>query len=726
MKRTEFPGGWYADARPNGAYVVLHHPQGQGDNKTKTIGKLETRLPGMPALQLNQHLTPLFPRLNSTGTKFAGQSWEGYKTLEYVHDGFVWSVNEISTVAVGTSAVIYDANDSLIISDGHEVGSQGYRYVDFYTGEIVSGDVTYQPTQDAPKLFEWTNLGDGLVVGQGPVGGVLLWDGTRHRIIEDPNRGLCRFVRAHRVGNDVSIAWWGYSGAVTTCLWTTMDELRSLGGSPSPLKNSGDGDSSSRDSGQSVLSVGVPCTPASDNGDIAVAGDSFSGSSTSDAASSSTNLNAPPNTKGKNKFAFRDIRNTAELLASARPPKSLKMKFINPVSKKLSKFKNKITALKAKFDEQKAKVNVQIPDSLKPAASAATNVALGVAAQAFTAKLAGKVNLPGGENLGGAISKISSAASAISLGVNIIQEMDPKKIRRPLKEGLSASASAMAEPLAKTAAASIATSLVTGASLASGLPTIPRQFKTAASLIKSPRFFNPKNMSFAVPEVDKVAAEKAIVLVTISTAQARLYPQRGLLEDELMYRLTLLAENVYAPTNKYAQSRGWGSLTILEGFRAENSGTSQHEMGEAIDITLGDSQKCYELAIWMRDHILYDQLILCFDVSGGGQVWIHASFRPTARRRQVLTKAFNDTHIDGLHHYRYSTATGSQVALEKKGEAFGNMLADRQARLQPVGLDTVLPQRSGLNDSSTTTPPRTTPPPDPGEPGAGPGPPPSQ
>jgi len=269
--------------------------------------------------------------------------------------------------------------------------------------------------------------------------------------------------------------------------------------------------------------------------------------------------------------------------------------------------------------------------------------------------------------------------------------------------------------LAKTAAAGIATSLMSGSPLASGLPTVPRQFKTTASLFKSPRFFNPKNESFALDQAEAIVAASAVKQVTISTSAGRLYSQRGLLEDELMHRLTLLAENVYAPTNQYSILAGWGALTILEGFRAENSTTSAHEIGEAIDITLGNgdltnAERCFQLAVWMRDHILYDQLILCFDASGGGQVWIHASFRLTARRRQVLTKAFNDTHTDGLHHYQYASATTEQTTLVTEGENFSAMLANRQARLQPVGLDTALPQTSGgLSNIDVSAPGNCTP-----------------
>lgn len=386
-------------------------------------------------------------------------------------------------------------------------------------------------------------------------------------------------------------------------------------------------------------------------------------------------------TKGKKKFAFRDVRSAAELLASGRPPKSVQIKTATSVSKKLSKIKNKVAGATSKFLKSKV-------------ATAATTAALGPVAGAFAAKLLGKVKLPGFGKLGGNISKVQTAASVVALGATIIEETDPEKIRRPLKEGLSASASAMGKSLAETVAAATATSLLT---MSLSKPTKPREFKTAASLVKSPRFFNPLNETYPIDEKEKATAERAVKHVTISTPDERLYPQRGLLEDELMYRLTLLAENVYAPTNTYAITQGWGGVKILESFRAENSSTSQHELGEAVDITLGDgtlnqSARCFALAQWMRDHILYDQLILCFDGSGGGQVWIHASFRVESRRRQVLTKAFNDTHVEGLYLYQQAPASSEDIALQQAGEKFETMLAERQKRLEPVGLDTARPQ----------------------------------
>lgn len=403
-----------------------------------------------------------------------------------------------------------------------------------------------------------------------------------------------------------------------------------------------------------------------------------------------------PDTSGKKKFAFRDIRTEVELLLSGRPAKSLKFITQNPVSKKLAKLGNK---LKGKLS----------PALKSKAISLAAKAALGPVGGILAAKLAGKIRMPGGRKITGGLSTVSKIAAVAGLGVVVVKELDPNKIRRPLKEGLSASASAAALPLAATVAASVVQSLVSGGRLGSALRTPKRQFKTASALVKSPRFFNPKAEQYTLDPTEKAIADKAVKQVVISTADERLYPQAGLLEDEIMYRLTLLAENVYAPTQTYAQSAGLGTIKILEGFRAENSGTSQHERGEAIDITVGDgsyavASQCYQLAVWMRDHILYDQLILCFDISGGGQVWIHVSFNIDTRRRQVLTKAFNDTHEPGLH--LYAPPVGTDVEADKNiaaGTKLLDTLAERQQRLQPIGLDTEMPQNTPAKISGSVT-----------------------
>jgi hypothetical protein len=207
MTRKEFPGGWYADALPSGEYVVLFADQ-----------FLETHLGQIAFLDAQRQ--PLFPRCtNVGGFSFAGQSWHTDQTMEW-HGGWV----TINKPACGVSPVIYD-NDGLLHISDCSIGSQGWRYVT-PDNVLVTGDETYGPGPDSPGLYEWTDL-NGLVIGQGAEGGVIVWDGTQHRILE-AGPAASRFIRVQRDGDNVSIAWWGETGAPTTVVWATMDELRQL------------------------------------------------------------------------------------------------------------------------------------------------------------------------------------------------------------------------------------------------------------------------------------------------------------------------------------------------------------------------------------------------------------------------------------------------------------------------------------------------------------------
>ena len=207
MRRIEFPDGWYADARPSGEYVVLVRDQ-----------HMLTHLGTIAFPDMDRQ--PLFPRVSPSGPfKFAGQSHYTSDTLEWNGS---WRI--IPTTACGVSAVIYDNTGQLHIADcGPPTGSQGWRYVD-PNGRFVTGDETYGPSDIAPSLFEWTDLsqrGDTLVVGQGNEDGAWVWNGRQHIELATGN---CRFIRASRVGDDVSIAIWRI-GDSTVIYWGTVGEF---------------------------------------------------------------------------------------------------------------------------------------------------------------------------------------------------------------------------------------------------------------------------------------------------------------------------------------------------------------------------------------------------------------------------------------------------------------------------------------------------------------------
>lgn len=401
------------------------------------------------------------------------------------------------------------------------------------------------------------------------------------------------------------------------------------------------------------------------------------------------------------KSGFRDVRNTAELLSSGRFPKKLLYKLKNPFPPKVRNFIAKI-----KGEGQKAVGAVQnylaptppptsatsptagaaAKDIGKYALRGAAQVAAGVAGRQIASVINGKIGKVAGPAMS-AVSKVQQLATMFTIGVKVVEELDPRKIQWPPNPGPAIDPVLLGANLAQTAARGVTMSLLTGMPIACGIPSPFALFKTLKDLKSSLRFFDPTNLSGR--------SERGQPNTTGGTAVPRVISQRGLLEDEIVYRLTLLAENVYKPMSEYCQQQNLGNLTILEGFRSENSGSSQHERGEAMDVTLPSPENLFRLAVWARDTLVYDQLVLCHSDVGTGQSWIHVSFSPETRRRQVLTKTFTDTFVDGLHIYRpytnpeiLSHDKAEAESLRKSGDQISQILVSRDAKLSPIGVNT--------------------------------------
>lgn len=113
----------------------------------------------------------------------------------------------------------------------------------------------------------------------------------------------------------------------------------------------------------------------------------------------------------------------------------------------------------------------------------------------------------------------------------------------------------------------------------------------------------------------------------------QLIAQNGRSKAALAGNLALLARNCIEPiATKY------GPIRINSAFR-QQTGKSQHAKGMATDITYGsrstDPQTMYEIAIWIKNHVAFDQLILEY---GNSQIWTHISFNAEGTQRgQVLT-----------------------------------------------------------------------------------------
>lgn len=178
----------------------------------------------------------------------------------------------------------------------------------------------------------------------------------------------------------------------------------------------------------------------------------------------------------------------------------------------------------------------------------------------------------------------------------------------------------------------------------------------------------------------------ADILKSANTKSALIAPQLGLLEDDIVYRLSLLAVNVLAPIKKK-----FPNLAIKSGFRQVNNGISQHELGEAVDLQVTNQTPLmlYEMAKWIEANVNFDQLILNFTDMGDKQPWIHVSFSPSSLRQQVLTKDLADTFHEGLFLVEALTGEAAAAARRAQQQTDTMILREiaklqiREARLNP-------------------------------------------
>lgn len=165
-----------------------------------------------------------------------------------------------------------------------------------------------------------------------------------------------------------------------------------------------------------------------------------------------------------------------------------------------------------------------------------------------------------------------------------------------------------------------------------------------------------------------------------------LVAQCGLAQDEIVYRLQNLVNLIYLPL------RGsFPDAQILTGWTTTNSGTSQHERGEAMDIIVGGGpDRLFAAAQWIRDNLPFDELCLNWYFGGPYPGWLHVSFVPDSLRRSVSTKDYSDQFTDGLLQVRpynedeHAAAVAQFQAEEAKLNATLDKLAARQAQTTPV------------------------------------------
>jgi zinc D-Ala-D-Ala carboxypeptidase len=85
-------------------------------------------------------------------------------------------------------------------------------------------------------------------------------------------------------------------------------------------------------------------------------------------------------------------------------------------------------------------------------------------------------------------------------------------------------------------------------------------------------------------------------------------------------------------------------VIVTSGYRSPavnkaigGSATSQHSNGEAADIEIMGLSN-HDLAVWIRNNLVFDQLILeFFQLGVPNSGWVHVSYKLNNNRRQVLT-----------------------------------------------------------------------------------------
>lgn len=128
-------------------------------------------------------------------------------------------------------------------------------------------------------------------------------------------------------------------------------------------------------------------------------------------------------------------------------------------------------------------------------------------------------------------------------------------------------------------------------------------------------------------------------------SQNPIVAQRGLTKNQIICNLKNVAENILEPIKaKYP------NMIVTSAFRPGN-GTSQHQLGEAVDIQFpGFSKAAYfEAAQWVKNNVPYDQFLLEYKSHGTQLPWLHLSLKNGREQRYQVMTFFNHRKAhDGL------------------------------------------------------------------------------
>jgi len=154
--------------------------------------------------------------------------------------------------------------------------------------------------------------------------------------------------------------------------------------------------------------------------------------------------------------------------------------------------------------------------------------------------------------------------------------------------------------------------------------------------------------------MEKISKHISYKEATFSATAERRWIKNNPSEHDLQ-RMKLVAENVFEPLREW-----YGKpIRVNSFFRCEElnkavrgSKTSQHRFGEAIDIDADEDN--LKLALWIKQNLDFDQLIIEGVDDRRNIAWVHVSYTCRDRNRnQVLIMKENkyypfDTHSEKL------------------------------------------------------------------------------
>ena len=106
--------------------------------------------------------------------------------------------------------------------------------------------------------------------------------------------------------------------------------------------------------------------------------------------------------------------------------------------------------------------------------------------------------------------------------------------------------------------------------------------------------------------------------------------------EKIINKLRVLAVNCLDPL-----LAEYPKLRINMGYFESRPGTSSaHSLGEAVDIQVADASKgeYFEIAIWIRENLPHDSIILQYRTTGSGMPWIHLGCKESGNRSNMITQ----------------------------------------------------------------------------------------